>query len=409
MFKKHKFTLVVLVIAVIFALVSTGIYFNKAHHNQVVSEQEAAAYAAYQESLNQKEGPPADWEFTIIATGDIMVHQAQSNAGKRDDGTYDFSYQFENVKDILESADLTLGNMESPLSYEGPYTGFPVFNAPAAIATNLVDVGFDIVTTANNHCLDKGYKGIVNTTQVLDDAGLYHTGTYATEEKANEIIHLEVKGVDIAFISGTYGCNGFTISDKPWAVDSIDEATLLDKISIAREEGAQLVVVMPHWGNEYEMKPNSNQTNLALSLMKNGADLILGNHTHTLEMGKTYTADELSLTDNKDRFAMYSQGNFVSNQNDYTGTYSVMLYLTYGVNGSTGEPYLKTAEYIPTFVQKRLKDGTSHHTIWAIERALPLIGTADDPFNDQDREFIQKAWIDIQNQLEPYITLKHVN
>ena len=115
---------------------------------------------------------PEDREFTILSTGDIMMHMPQTKAGRQADGSYDFAFMFEKVAPILHTADLVIGNLEVPLAGEAAgYSGYPMFNAPSVLAKNLKDAGFDVLTTANNHCLDKRYEGLCATLDTLDQAG----------------------------------------------------------------------------------------------------------------------------------------------------------------------------------------------------------------------------------------------
>lgn len=356
---------------------------------------------------------PEDWEFTIVSTGDIMMHMPQTNAGRQADGGYDYTFMFEKVAPILHDADLVIGNLEVPLAGEAAgYSGYPMFNAPSVLAKNLKEAGFDVLTTANNHCLDKRFDGLSATLDTLDAEGLLHTGTARTAEEQQTILMNEVAGVKIAYIGATYGTNGINPpKDKKFSVDYIDQNALLDKIAQARAQGAQYVIVMLHWGVEYQPNPNKEQTALARTLLRGGADLILGNHPHVLQRGEAVRVEELmassagddpnarvdlslSRASGKDltKFVMYSQGNFVSNQGDLEKNCSILLKLTLGVDGATGEPYFKKAEYIPIYTQKKNRQGASHHTVWPVEEALALVDTEENPFNNEDKQRLPKAW-----------------
>ena len=354
-----------------------------------------------------------DWEFTILSTGDIMMHMPQTNAGRQADGSYDYTFMFERVAPILQEADLTIGNLEVPLAGEAAgYSGYPMFNAPSVLAKNLKEAGFDVLTTANNHCLDKRFEGLCATLDTLDAQGLLHTGTARTLEEQQRILMNEVAGVKIAYLAATYGTNGINPPrDKKFCVNYIDQELLLNQIAQARAEGAQYVIVMLHWGVEYQPEPSREQTKLARILLRGGADLILGNHPHVLQRGEAVNVEELLAQSEEDdpgapvnvalgrasgkdrqKFVMYSQGNFVSNQGDLEKNCSILLKLTLGVDGATGEPYLKKAEYIPIYTQKKNRLGASHHTVWPVEEALALLKTEENPFNSEDRRRLPQAW-----------------
>ena len=169
---------------------------------------------------------PVDTTFTMTAIGDVMCHNTQYwDAYNKDTDTYDFSYVFEDIKHYIETADISIGSLET--SFAGKdrgYSNYPTFNSPDALAYDLKEMGLDILSTAGNHCLDKGFSGLSRTIDVLDDAGIKHLGTYKTAEEQNQILIQEVKGVKIGFINYTYGTNGIPVpSGKDFCVNLIDK------------------------------------------------------------------------------------------------------------------------------------------------------------------------------------------
>ena len=342
-----------------------------------------------------------DREFTIISVGDIMMHSPQTKAGRDPaDDSYDFSFMFEKVAPILREGDLVIGNLETPLAglSNGGYTGYPMFNAPEILAQNLKEAGFTLVSTANNHSLDRKYAGLCATLDHLDEAGLMHAGTFRTSAERDSISHIKIKGVKIAFIAATYGTNGLSLpAEYGFAINYIDAERLLDDIRKARREGAGYIIVMLHWGAEYQTQPNQEQTTLADTLLKGGADLILGNHPHVLQRGEIIlpiesSGDPKAPDREQAKFVMYSQGNFVSNQEGMNRLVSIMLKLTIGVDGATGKPYLKEAGYIPIYTQRRNRQGESRHTVWPLELALEELESGGIAFGAEDRANIPKAW-----------------
>ena len=236
---------------------------------------------------NDKDLPSNDITFTLATTGDIMCHNTNFlDAYNSSTKSYDFSYYFTDIKQYIEEADITVGNLETTLSgAKRGYSGYPTFNTPEILAKNLKDAGFDVVSTANNHCIDKGYTGIESTIDFLDAAGLAHTGTFKSKKDQETILVKDVKGVKIAFLSFTYGTNGIPIpKDKTYAVNLIDKKIIKSQIDLAKKEEPDLICVSMHWGIEYQTKANKEQESLANFLFENGVDIILGNHLRILAL-----------------------------------------------------------------------------------------------------------------------------
>ena len=236
------------------------------------------------------------------------------------------------------------------------YSSYPTFNTPEALAYNLKDLGFDVLTTANNHSLDKGYKGVESTIKFLDDADISHTGTFNSEEAQNTILYKYVKGVKIAFLSYTYGTNGIPVpSGKDYCINLIDKDLIRKQLELAKEQNPDLICVAMHWGEEYRTTPTKEQENLADFLFENGVDVILGNHSHVPE---PMEQKKVTLEDGteKDCFVIYSLGNFVSGQVKELTKDTAILNLTITKNGETGKITIDNASYTPLYMYK----GTSN-------------------------------------------------
>ncbi len=219
-------------------------------------------------------------------------------------------------------------------------------------AKNLKKIGFDVLSTANNHCMDSGYSGLASTIKFLDKADIRHTGTYTSEKSSNEILTQNVKGLSIAFLSFTYGTNGISIpKDKSYCVNLSDKNFILDKLKLAKSSQPDLICVSMHWGTEYETKPNSKQKEMADFLFKNGADIIIGNHPHVLQPMEKRTV-KLDDGTKKDCFVVYSLGNFMADQQyDYTND-SVILNLKITKKAKSSKISIDTATYTPIYYYK---------------------------------------------------------
>ena len=141
----------------------------------------------------ETEPVPEDTVINIVGIGDALCHsQNFRDAYNSETGTYDFSPMFKNVTKYFDDATVAVGNLETTLAgADRGYSGYPTFNSPDELAYDLKEMGIDILTTANNHCLDKGYTGLERTLNVLDDYGIAHTGTSSSEEEQITILAIE--------------------------------------------------------------------------------------------------------------------------------------------------------------------------------------------------------------------------
>ena len=353
---------VIWAILIIFAVIFISININKAKTNNskisknddISNSLDANLDSSSNKESKEKEQPKPDTTITMAFTGDIMCHNTMfKDAYNSETKEYDFSYFFDDVKYHLQTADITVGNLETTFAgSKVGYSGYPTFNTPETLAKALKNVGFDVVSTANNHCIDKGYSGIESTIDYLDEADIAHTGTFKSKEAQDTILVKNVKGINIAFLSFTYGTNGIKIpTGKEYCVNLNDKETILSQLELAKQTNSDLICVCMHWGIEYQTKPNAEQKELADFLIKNGTDLIIGNHPHvpqSMEL-KTVTLDDGT---EKEAFVIYSLGNFMADQNKAYTRDSLILNLKYTKNGETGKMTFNSATYTPTYVYK---------------------------------------------------------
>lgn len=305
---------------------------------------------------------------TLAVCGDAMSHMPQTrDAYDSQAGAYDYKPMIRFAKPWIEQADYAVVNLETTFAGGPDYSGFPAFNTPDALGDALKDAGFDLVSTANNHCLDRGYDGMVRTLDVLDNLGLAHVGTYrsAEERAAQNGVHVaDVGGIKVAFLSYTYGTNGIPLSKShPDTVnllhtDYMSEAQVLDTARIADDLAAaealspDLIAVIVHWGVEYQTTQNEHQEEIADFLFDHGADVILGSHPHVLQPMETRTLTDRDGTTHTG-FVCWSLGNFISSQNDeYTDT-TVVLNLELTKNPNTGATDVTKVGYVPLYMLDR--------------------------------------------------------
>lgn len=305
---------------------------------------------------------------TLAVCGDAMSHMPQTrDAYDRQAGAYDYKPMIRFAKPWIEQADYAVVNLETTFAGGPDYSGFPAFNTPDALGDALKDAGFDLVSTANNHCLDRGYDGMVRTLDVLDNLGLAHVGTYrsAEERAAQNGVHVaDVGGIKVAFLSYTYGTNGIPVSkshpdtvnilhtDYMSDAQVLDTARIADDLAAAEALSPDLIAVIVHWGVEYQTTQNEHQEEIADFLFDHGADVILGSHPHVLQPMETRTLTDRDGTTHTG-FVCWSLGNFISSQNDeYTDT-TVVLNLELTKNPNTGATDVTKVGYVPLYMLDR--------------------------------------------------------
>lgn len=322
---------------------------------------------------------PEDISINLVALGDIMCHSTNFKAAyNANSKTYDFSPVFKNVKKYVQKADIAIGNLETTFAGEARgYSGYPTFNSPSELGEAIKNIGVDVLSTANNHSIDKGSSGIISTLDKLDEIGISHTGTYRSEEEQNTILVKDVKGIKIAFISFTYGTNGIPVpSDKPYLVNLIDEDLMLKQIQLAKAQNVDLICACMHWGIEYAQKQNSEQERLADLLFKNGVDIILGNHAHVIEPMEKKT---ISLEDGNEKevFVVYALGNFVSGQVKEHTKSTAILDMQLTKNGETGKITIDSVDYIPVYCYDRGSGATNRYELIDIRSAMQAYESGD--------------------------------
>ncbi len=315
---------------------------------------------------------PYDASVKLIAVGDIMMHSPQIPAGyDAATGVYSFDNYFTSVKSILSQGDWVMANLETTLAGKDlKYSGYPMFNSPAELADALKNSGFNIITNANNHSLDRGETGVLRTIDELNARGFIIKGTAKSEAEAQKLVTVSKNGITMAILAYTYGTNGIPVPDgKSYLVSLIDEAKMIKDIKAAKESGVDLVTIALHFGYEYHRMPNDDQKQLAKDLIKAGADIILGSHPHVVQ-----PYEVIDVQDETGHFrkgiVIYSLGNFISNQTGGYTDYGVIFELTINKHFPDGAITFKNIETITTWVHQYYTDKKRNYHIVPIEEAL---------------------------------------
>ena len=283
-----------------------------------------------------------DDSFKIIFAGDLILLEDQVKRGyDQDSGTYDFHDLFAYTEDEISSADLAIGVLEGPLvesSQEysvGNYDDGKELRLgfPDAWAEAISDAGFDLVTTANNHMLDRGEEAAYRTMDKLDEIGLDYTGTYRDEkEKESRHIHMiEKNGIRIAVLSYTFGMNYHTTHDlmngslSSFLVDPSDEMYEQVRASVkadsdeAKALGPDLILVLPHMGTQFLDAPDEYQKTWHDNFVEFGADIILSDHTHSVQPAFLEKASDRMV------FTAFCPGNYANVYRDYNGDATALV------------------------------------------------------------------------------------
>lgn len=354
-----KKVLNILIIMAIIAIVVCSTLVVRALYTYQKNDKLADGKTLKIDSVQNEVELPDDVTINLAVIGDIMCHNTQY-IDAYDNGIYNFSYVFDDIREELLQADFTVGNLETTFAGASRgYSSYPQFNTPESLAIAIKEAGIDLVSTANNHSLDTGYSGIESTIDFLDQNGILHTGTYKSPESQSQTVIAEIKGLKVAFLSFTYGTNGISVPQgREYCINLIDDNFIIDRLNSAKEQNPDIICVFMHWGEEYELTPNEEQIHLANLLFDNGANIILGSHPHVLQ----------KMEKNDKGFVIYSLGNFVSGQVKENTRDSIILNLTVTKKG-TGEVVVDSAKYTPIYTYKSGSEKRQYKVL-DIKRAL---------------------------------------
>ncbi len=284
--------------------------------------------------------------LTLLFIGDIMGHDSQIKSARQTDGvTYDYTSCFDHIRADISAADIAIANLEVTLA-GAPYKGYPFFSSPDALAYACKDAGIDVLVTANNHCVDRGKKGLERTIKTLDSLNIPHTGTflsYSDRQKKSPMI-IEKNNFRIALINYTAETNEIPVP-KPSYVNIIEVKRLEADIARAKLEKPDAIILFFHWGIEKQNEPYPRQAEIADICFKAGADIIIGSHPHVVQKSI------LEKRSGRNKFAAYSLGNFIANQKapGTDGGQMIQLTLTKkeGITTVTDAKYKLTWIYAP--------------------------------------------------------------
>ena len=246
-------------------------------------------------------------ELSMVLVGDCLIHRYVYTDASNNDGTYSFSKMFTEVSDLIKDHDLAYYNQESNIGGKSlGLSAYPRFNSPEEIGDDMLNLGFNLISLANNHTMDKGEKGVINSVNYWKTKqGVYYTGeALSWENRENNIKVLEKNGIKYAFFSYTTVTNGLLPpTGKEYLTNIYSKEKAQNDINKVRDK-ADFIIVAMHWGEEYTTNPSANQKQVASDLSKMGVNLIIGNHAHSLQPVEMIN----------DTLVFYALGNFIAAQ-----------------------------------------------------------------------------------------------
>ena len=244
--------------------------------------------------------------MSLVMVGDALIHDSIYKDAYAGDNNYDFMDMFTDIGEIIKDYDLRYYNQETIIGGKDlGLSNYPLFNSPDEIGSDLVKTGFNMVSLANNHSLDKGVKGLNYSISFWNSMeGVITAGSYGSLEDRDNPKIFETNGIKYAFLSYTEGTNGIKIPEGfEYLVNVYSDELVKQDIEKVKDD-VDLIIVAMHWGNEYTHKPNNEQKRIAKYLSELGVNLIIGCHPHVIQP-IDYVGDTLVI---------YSLGNFISSQ-----------------------------------------------------------------------------------------------
>lgn len=343
---------IVVVLSIIFLAiwVAIGIYFIVIKFN--VKEIATA-------EIEKKLEKPVVTEISLVAVGDALIHDGVYNAAKTENG-YDFKPMFSLIKEISKDSDLAFYNQESILG--GSLIGlsnYPRFNSPFEVGDALIDAGFNLVSRANNHTLDRGEVAILNADAYWKkQTDVLTAGSYISEAERTEVIIKEVKGIKYALLAYTTTTNGLKAPlGKESYVNVYDKEKAKTDIVQLRNQVDVLIVSM-HWGSEYTFTPTVQEIEIAKELAALDVDIILGHHPHVVQPVQ-YVEDTL---------VVYSMGNLISAQTELMKRVGLLVSLNITKTSFKGESSIVISNVTGTLLYNPARSTLGKYVVYPFDK-----------------------------------------
>ena len=320
-----------------------------ARQQEELDKQSQQLFAAIENDISQTNDKIArtDSLIQMFTVGDILCGQEMiDDAYNVETKDYNFSSMFRNIASYINGADIVMGTMETNFT-KGGYNSE---NAPKEFARAVKESGVNLVTISHNHSLDYGLEGLKNTKSTLQELGYDVIGDNLEEN--DSVLIKEVKDVPIAFLTYTCSVNNKEQKTKKElkAINMYSEKQAKEDIAYAKEQGAEYICVMIHWGDAISATVNNEQKEIANFLVDNGVDLILGAHPSVVQPMEIRKNKE-----GKNVFIAYSIGTYISTLPQDDAKVELVLNIELRKSGQDGKVYLNKVNYTPIYV---LDNGT---------------------------------------------------
>lgn len=285
---------------------------------------------------------PASNRIVIGGIGDFLMHKPLQNRGDQ----VGYEQLWKGVQYRINQVGMMYGNLETPIAPGAKnggkiYTGYPMFNTHPNLVQAIKMSGFDVVSTANNHVMDRNKSGINLTIENLMNAGLSFTGTRKSSTGGSFSTVVQRNGFKIGFVACTYSMNGFKDSADQVLECYSERNTLMAEVRSLKSR-VDAVIVTPHWGEEYQHNPRPREKQLARDLIEAGATAVIATHPHVIQPIEKYVT-----SNGREGFIAYSTGNFISSQG---GVKKVGLMVFLGLSKSGGRTWINGVRYSPVYM-----------------------------------------------------------
>ncbi len=311
--KRRRVGLILTLLILIFSVLGIDLY-------RYLDHSKCPECLKEQEPLKEKPTPETN-RLSLVMVGDALIHDdIYEEAKKNGNGaTYDFKPMLKEIKPIVSTYDLAYYNQETILGgSELGLSSYPAFNSPYEVGDAMLDAGFNVISLATNHTLDRGKQAILNSRTYWDQKeNVLAVGSYASREDRDVVRIMEKNKITYTMLNYTYGTNGIKVPSGEeylvniWPVTSTDPnsdstyqnyKTQVKKDIDAVRDKVDVLIVAMHWGIEYQTLPNNYQKDMATYLESLGVDIIIGTHPHVIQ----------PITWLNDTLVIYSLGNFIS-------------------------------------------------------------------------------------------------
>lgn len=296
------------------------------------------------EEPKEKEKKDKDTIVSFIGVGDNLIHDTVYKDAEKEDGSYDFTKMYADIKDEVKNSDIAFINQETVLGgTDLGLSGYPTFNSPTEIAKNLEDTGFNLVNLATNHCLDKYESGISNELAAFAQTDMVVNGVYTSQDAYEQIPTFKKKGITFSFLAYTYGTNGIE-APNTYNVSYFSDEKITSDVTKAKEI-SDVVIVSAHWGDENTFVPNEFQAHYAQLFADLKVDVVIGTHPHTIQ-----PVEWIRGTEGNQTLVVYSLGNFIGGMLTTDNAIGGMISFDFVKNAKTKAISVENVKWNPLMI-----------------------------------------------------------